>query len=504
MAGGRAESLSLAAAGAVVALLVVVPLVAVATRADTSSLGVLTQGRAWVLLGRSIVLATSVTVGALVIGIPCGAVFARARVPALRSLFALHLAPVFLPPFFAALGWFHLFGARASGSSVLFSPAGAWAVLTFAFAPIVTGLTAIGIRALDPSLEEAARLVARPWRVVTRILVPAAGRQIAIGGLIVFALTLGELGAPMFLRVDVYPAAVFARLGGMDLQLGEAAVLSLPIVALAALLVAGEARLFGRSHAGALTLRDRARESLDLGPGAHALAIAAALVSMTPLLVLAGHGMREVGRVGEWLGSSIANGLLASLATATVATLGGLGLGHALGRGRWMARIVTTALLFGFFVPSAVLGVGIVAAWNRPSTEVVYGSAGILVLAFLARYSWLSIRVIAAFVAQRSSTYEEAAAVAGAGYFRRLARVVAPMERRGLVLAFGLTLVFCLRDLETAVLLYPPGGEPLTVRIFTLEANGPTRVVAALAVVHVAVTLAALLVVGWGFRGSRA
>ncbi|HYU15853.1 MAG TPA: hypothetical protein VEL05_07275, partial [Candidatus Acidoferrum sp.] len=52
--------------------------------------------------------------------------------------------------------------------------------------------------------------------------------------------------------------------------------------------------------------------------------------------------------------------------------------------------------------------------------------------------------------------------------------------------------VFALRDLETAALVYPPGGETLTVRIFTLEANGPAGVVAALAAVQVAMTAAAV------------
>jgi iron(III) transport system permease protein len=63
---------------------------------------------------------------------------------------------------------------------------------------------------------------------------------------------------------------------------------------------------------------------------------------------------------------------------------------------------------------------------------------------------------------------------------------------RGIAGTFLLALIFALRDLETAVLYYPPGRQPLTVRIFTLEANGPPGVVAALAVLHVALTLAAL------------
>ena len=68
--------------------------------------------------------------------------------------------------------------------------------------------------------------------------------------------------------------------------------------------------------------------------------------------------------------------------------------------------------------------------------------------------------------------------------------------------AWFLALVFCLRDLETTVLFYPPGREPLTVRIFTLEANGPEEVVSALAIIHVLATAGALAI-GWLLVRSR-
>jgi iron(III) transport system permease protein len=80
--------------------------------------------------------------------------------------------------------------------------------------PIVTSLTALGALGVDASLEEAARVVARPARVVLHILLPAARPAIAFALIVVFALSLSELGVPMFLRVEVFPAAVFARLGG--------------------------------------------------------------------------------------------------------------------------------------------------------------------------------------------------------------------------------------------------------------------------------------------------
>jgi len=102
------------------------------------------------------------------------------------------------------------------------------------------------------------------------------------------------------------------------------------------------------------------------------------------------------------------------------------------------------------------------------------------------------VRAVSSVVLQSPLDLEESAAVAGAPFLRRLSRIILPLNLRGVVGGWLLALVFCLRDLETAVLFYPAGREPLTVRLFTLEANGPPSVVAALAVVQVALTAAVL------------
>jgi iron(III) transport system permease protein len=105
----------------------------------------------------------------------------------------------------------------------------------------------------------------------------------------------------------------------------------------------------------------------------------------------------------------------------------------------------------------------------------------------------------------KSRDLEDAAAAAGAGAFRRLGRIVLPLNARGVLGGWLLALVFCLRDLETAVLFYPAGREPLTVRLFTLEANGRPAVVAALAVAQVAMTAAVLGLglLAFRLRGAR-
>ena len=150
--------------------------------------------------------------------------------------------------------------------------------------------------------------------------------------------------------------------------------------------------------------------------------------------------------------------------------------------------------VLAFVTPASVLGVGLIAAWNRPSLQAVYGTSAIVALALAARYSAVGLRTAAVSFSQASEHYEEAAAIGGARFLRRLGRILVPIHARGLAAAWLLAVVFCLRDLETAVLLYPAGQEPLTVRIFTLEANGPEPVVAARSCVQVAMTAAVPLV----------
>ena len=77
---------------------------------------------------------------------------------------------------------------------------------------------------MDGALEDAARVAAPPARVLLRIVLPAAAPAIALAALLIFTLALSELWVPMFLRVDAYPAAVFARLADRVAVLEEGRV----------------------------------------------------------------------------------------------------------------------------------------------------------------------------------------------------------------------------------------------------------------------------------------
>jgi iron(III) transport system permease protein len=492
----------------------VAPLVSLVAREGASwatAAGFLGESGAGALLLRSLALSAAVTLLALGIGVPMGVVVGRTDARGRSAAWLLHAFPAFLPPFLLALGWFHILGARglagsAATSRALFSEAGVVLVLALAFAPVATSLVALGLQALDPSLEDAARVAAGPFRAVIRILLPSATPAAALAAIVVFTLAFSELGVPMFLRVEVFPSAVFSRLGGIDYAPGEALALVLPLVPLALLLLVAERRLVGVRSYAVLGLRSPRPDRLSLGRGRTAASLAlwlAAVLSVTPIAALAVRALSGGGfaQVSAWISRAPGNSLSSAAIAATVIVAIGLVVGHAAARRLPGAALLDAAAVLSFVTPAALLGVGLVGLWNRPGLQWVYATPGILVVGYVARYAVLGVRAMGALVAQTPRHLEEAAATVGAGYARRLGRILVPLHARGIGFAWLLAFVSCLRDLETAVLYYPPGGEPLTVRIFTLEANGPEPLVAALALVHVAMTAA--LVAGGGLLLRR-
>jgi iron(III) transport system permease protein len=503
----REQTLVLAAAGAIVLLGSALPLARLLAEipgAGTAAVGVLATSRPWMLLVRSLVLAGAVTACAAAIGAPLGLLVARTDLPGRRALWMVHAFPMFLPPFLLGLGWFQLLGREGllgneATARLLFSEVGLVVVLALAFSPVVTSLVALALLGMDASLEEAARVTARPWRVATRILLPAARPSLALAAIVVFALSVSELGVPMFFRVDVFPAAVFARLGGIKYAPGEAFVLALPLMPVAIGLLFLERRWVGAGSFAVAGLRGLSRAPIPLGQWRPVLGAAGWSVALAGALPLGALALRAVrgggfGKLSQWIGQAPWTSLGTAAVAATVIAAVGLVVGHGAARRLRGASMLDALGVLTFVTPASVLGIGLIAVWNRPATRALYGSVAILILGYTARYAVVGIRAVASVILQSPVYLEEAAAAAGARFGRRLIRIILPVNSRGVAAGWLLAMVFCLRDFETAVLYYPPGREPLPVRIFTLEANGPPPVVAALALAQVLMTALVLAI----------
>jgi iron(III) transport system permease protein len=160
-----------------------------------------------------------------------------------------------------------------------------------------------------------------------------------------------------------------------------------------------------------------------------------------------------------------------------------------------------TILLFA--LPSTVIGIGLISLWNQPLTNFIYATPAIIILGYLAQYTALTSRITVATLVQIPPSMEEAAQVAGAWWLRRIIWIVAPLAKRGLIAGWLVGYIFCLRDTGISMMVYPPGHDTFPVRIFTLMANSPAELIAALCVIMIGATLLPLGLLGLAFRARK-
>ena len=123
-------------------------------------------------------------------------------------------------------------------------------------------------------------------------------------------------------------------------------------------------------------------------------------------------------------------------------------------------------ILFPLIVPSAAVGIGLIAIWNTSLTKVIYGSFLILVVGYLGRFLPFTIKTLSPFFEQIHPSLEESARLSGASFFRTVREILLPLMKPGIMLAWLVSFILCLRELAISVLLTPPGFQTLTNRFY--------------------------------------
>jgi DNA-binding beta-propeller fold protein YncE/ABC-type molybdate transport system permease subunit len=154
-----------------------------------------------------------------------------------------------------------------------------------------------------------------------------------------------------------------------------------------------------------------------------------------------------------------------------------------------------------FLVPGVLLGVLFIALFNRPGLDWFYQSSPIVIAALVLRYGGLA--GTGAGYALRSVDLDlvDAARLDGAGRWALLRHVLAPLAGPQLAAAWYLVFLLCLWDVESILLIMPPGGETLALRVFNLLHYGHNAQVNALCLTLLAVALAPLGL--WWIAGFR-
>jgi iron(III) transport system permease protein len=499
----RSRTLILGGALAVFLVTGVLPLVyMIATSVQDVPVAVLLlDERQRTLVYNSGLLAGATAALATLIGVPLGFGLARMPMPR-RTLLRIALAtPVLLPPYVVALAWTYVggsagFGAALTGRDIFsgftYSLPAASFVLALVYYPLVMLATEAALRQMDAHVEEAGIIAVPVGRVLARITLPLVAPAIGGAALIVFVLAISEFGVPALLRVRVYTTEVFTAFAAL-FDFARATALTLPLLLLAAMgsgiaaALIGERVVAGPRRQGAIDVLGLARWRTPVLALTVATVAAALVAPIVVLLRTAGGTSIISAASAAW--PSIQNSVTLAAVGATLVVLIGAALGYARARASSrIGRAADVAWVVLFAGPSTITGVALIGLWNRPGVPgLLYGTLGMLVLVYLARFVPVAALIVAAGVRQIPVSHEDAAAVAGAGWLRMMRGVLLPQISRALAAAWVVAFVFAFGELGASILVSPPGESTLPIRIYTLIANTNPSVVAALALLQLAV-----------------
>ncbi|MDI3240281.1 ABC transporter permease [Arthrobacter sp. AL08] len=195
------------AAAAAGALLVLLPLAAMAARVNWAQfIPLVTSEASLTALGLSLRTAAASTALCIVFGVPLALVLARGDFPGQRLLRAFVLLPLVLPPVVGGIALLYTFGRQGllgrslelAGIQIAFSTAAVILAQTFVALPFLVVSLEGALRSAGTRYEAvAATLGASPGTVLRRVTMPLVLPGLASGAVLSFARSLGEFGATL-------------------------------------------------------------------------------------------------------------------------------------------------------------------------------------------------------------------------------------------------------------------------------------------------------------------
>ena len=522
--------------------MVLVPLVAVVIGAFGDEDGFTVTALSDVLassrvLGNTLTVGLGTTILATGLGGILAIILVRTDTPWRAGLEQLVLLPLYITPLLTAVAWSWLGSPRGglinllaqsglglSGPLVnLHSAGGVVTVAALAYAPLPFLLISGALRGMDPALEESARVHgASITAAFRRVTVPLALPALLGSALLVFVQSLGLFSVPAVLGMPasfyVAGTEIYRLLNSYPPRVSQAAGWGLLLLVVTAALVALQAAILKRRSYVTITGKAFRPRIVQVGPwrpvllGIVVLYVLAAVV--LPVATLCWAALVNFITVDPKLMSfdlrhfayvlftypktllAARNSLVLGLLTATIICALGLAMAWVIVRSRGAAaRFLDQVGMMPLAIPPIVLALGLLWSYVGLHWLPIYGTIGILLLAYVTHYLPFGLRALSSAVRQLHPELEDAARVSGASLLGTLRRIVLPLTRPTLVATWTLLFILSLQEISSSILLYTAPSTVLSVAVFDLWEAGNVNALAALSVMQLFVTFAALAVV---------
>jgi iron(III) transport system permease protein len=429
------------------------------------------------------------------------------------------LLPIVSPPFALAVAAISLFGRsgiitrdllgmrldiyswpdiQVPFVGVQFPPMGLTLIMALTFFPIAYILLMGMMRALDPSLSEAAaNLGASRWRTFRKVELPLLAPGIASAYLLLFVEALADLGNPLVLGGDYWVLAsrmYIAIVGQYNLTAGSVLALMLLVPALVVYFVhryyankASIVSVSGKPSGKHAQIRSRWVRWVLLS---SVLAIVTLVIMLYGTIVLGSFtkllGVNHSFTLEHWEAVLFGYGTKAVTDTVTlsaiatpIAGLLGVIVAFLVVRRRFIGRgALDFGVMLGIAIPGTIFGIGYLLAFNTP-TEVfgitvipkltggaaVLGGAIAIAMVYVLRSAPGGLRSGVASLQQIDPSIEEASTSLGANQAITFRRITLPLIRPAFLAGLIYSFARSMTAISAVIFLTTPEVRIMTAQI---------------------------------------
>ena len=455
----------------------------------------------WKPLGRSLLMSTLTCAFAIVFGGFAAYLVTRTNMPCRKWISTIFIFPYIMPQWTLAMVWKDLFwSAQVNNSSDgllarmgvimpkwwtegLFPSSLVLGLHYAAFAYIMIG----GVfKNMDSNLEEAATILNTPkWKIFTRVTLPMITPAILSTILLIFTNSVSSYPVPHYLRYDDLATKYF---GSGTVYPAMPSIIAI-IMIIIGLLILGINIASSTSRKQYTTVSGKAGQIAPVNlhfakwPIAITMIILTAFTSLYPIISFALQSFLAnpgdytkfttiwwteksagnntlYGNVGILYNSEIRSAfgnsaLLALLCSLFAGTIGIL-IGYAVSKKRKskLAQYVNGISFLPYLLPS--LGVG-AAFFILGSKLNLYPTMTLLVIVGVVKYIPFASRASLNAMTQLSGEIEEAAVIQNVPWWKRMGRIIVPIQKSAFISGYMLPFITCIRELTLFMMLAKQG-----------------------------------------------
>lgn len=408
-------------------------------------------------------------------------------------------------------------------------------VLGIHYAPFAYILVGGILRNMDSNLEEAALILkSSRFQIMRRITIPIVIPALLSTFLLVFSSALSSFAVPAFLATPVgfkvISIQLYSTLSGVNPGYGY--LFALVLIALGTLVLILNQKVIGSKKSFTTVTGKSSNTSLVKlkrfkKPITFAVFTFLILVAIVPLLTFALESF--LMKPGDyswsnfttqfWVGDatpniasgeagilrnpsiwrSLGNSFTLAVTVAIIAGTVGILAGYAMvkNRGTFLSNVVNNLTFFPYLMPALGLSAVFLSmfAVQRGIIPSLYGTFAILIVIGSVKYLPYASRASTSAMLQLGNEIEEAAEIYGISWWKRMTRIVFPIQKSSFLSGYLLPFISGMRELSLFILLVTPSTSILTTMLFQYNEKGWDQFANAIILIIVLVVLVSNYVV---------